>query len=230
MNEQAEHIEQLRHSASHIMAEAVLSLFPDAKFGIGPTIENGFYYDFDLTRPLTPDDLPKIEKLMSKIVAQNVPFTREEVSKDEARRIFSDQPYKLELIDDIEDEKVSIYRQGKFTDLCRGPHVNKSGEVKAFKLLSIAGAYWRGDEKRPMLQRIYGTAFETKAEMEEHLKRLEEIEARDHRRLIKQLDLVSFHEEAGAGLAYWHPKGGLIRVLIEDYWRKRHLESGYDIV
>jgi threonyl-tRNA synthetase len=212
------------------MAEAVLSLFPDAKFGIGPTIENGFYYDFDLPRPLTPDDLPKIEKLMSKIVAQNVPFTREEVSKDEARRVFAGQPYKLELIDEIPDENVSIYKQGKFTDLCRGPHVGKSGEVKAFKLLSIAGAYWRGDEKRPMLQRIYGAAFETKAELDEHLKRLEEIETRDHRRLIKQLDLVSFHEEAGAGLAYWHPKGGLIRVLIEDYWRKRHLESGYDIV
>ncbi|MFA5055300.1 MAG: threonine--tRNA ligase [Dehalococcoidia bacterium] len=230
MSGQEEHIEQVRHSASHIMAEAVLSLFPDAKFGIGPTIENGFYYDFDLPRPLTPDDLPQIEKLMSKIVAQNVPFTREEMSKDEARRIFAGQPYKLELIDEIPDEHVSVYRQGKFTDLCRGPHVGKSGEVKAFKLLSIAGAYWRGDEKRPMLQRIYGAAFETKAELDEHLKRLEEIETRDHRRLIKQLDLVSFHEEAGAGLAYWHPKGGLIRVLIEDYWRKRHLESGYDIV
>jgi threonyl-tRNA synthetase len=230
MSEQEEHIEQVRHSASHIMAEAVLSLFPEARFGIGPTIENGFYYDFELPRPLTPDDLPKIEKLMSKIVAQNVPFTNEEVSKDEARRIFAEQPYKLEIIDDLPDERVSVYKQGKFTDLCRGPHVNKSGEVKAFKLLSIAGAYWRGDEKRPMLQRIYGTAFESETELDEHLKRLEEIEARDHRRLIKQLDLVSFHEDAGAGLAYWHPKGGLIRVLIEDYWRKQHLESGYDIV
>jgi len=212
------------------MAEAVQSLFPDAKFGIGPTIENGFYYDFDLPRPLTPEDLPAIEKLMKKIVGGNVPFTREEVGKDEARRIFAGQPYKLELIDELPGDTATVYRQGKFTDLCRGPHVKKSGEVKAFKLLNIAGAYWRGDEKRPMLQRIYGAAFETQAELDEHLKKLEEIEARDHRKLIKQLDLVSFHEEAGAGLAYWHPKGGLIRVLIEDYWRKRHLESGYDIV
>ena len=230
MSEQVEHIEMLRHSASHIMAEAVQSLFPDAKFGIGPTIENGFYYDFDLPRPLTPEDLPAIEKLMKKIVGGNVPFTREEVGKDEARRIFAGQPYKLELIDELPGDTATVYRQGKFTDLCRGPHVKKSGEVKAFKLLNIAGAYWRGDEKRPMLQRIYGAAFETQAELDEHLKKLEEIEARDHRKLIKQLDLVSFHEEAGAGLAYWHPKGGLIRVLIEDYWRKRHLESGYDIV
>ena len=230
MSEQAEHIEQLRHSASHIMAEAVQSLFPDAKFGIGPVIENGFYYDFELPRPLTPEDLPSIEKLMAKIVSQNVPFTHEEMKKDEARRIFANQPYKLELIDEIAEERVSIYRQGKFTDLCRGPHIKSTGEVKAFKLLNIAGAYWRGDEKRPMLQRIYGAAFETQAELDEHIKKLAEIEARDHRRLIKQLDLVSFHEEAGAGLAYWHPKGGLIRVLIEDYWRKRHLESGYDIV
>ena len=212
------------------MAEAVQSLFPDAKFGIGPVIENGFYYDFELPRPLTPDDLPAIEKLMSKIIARNTPFTYEEASKDEARGIFANQPYKIELIDEIAEEKVSIYRQGKFTDLCRGPHVKSTGAVKAFKLLNIAGAYWRGDEKRPMLQRIYGAAFETQAELDEHIKKLAEIEARDHRKLIKQLDLVSFHEEAGAGLAYWHPKGGLIRVLIEDYWRKRHLESGYDIV
>ena len=230
MSEKVEHIEQLRHSASHIMAEAVQSLFPDAKFGIGPVIENGFYYDFELPRPLTPDDLPAIEKQMAKIIARNTPFTYEEASKDDARRIFAKQTYKLELIDEIQEERVGIYRQGQFTDLCRGPHVKSTGEVKAFKLLNIAGAYWRGDEKRPMLQRIYGAAFETQAELDEHIKRLAEIEARDHRRLIKQLDLVSFHEEAGAGLAYWHPKGGLIRVLIEDYWRKRHLESGYDIV
>ena len=230
MSEQVEHIEQARHSASHIMAEAVQSLFPEAKFGIGPVIENGFYYDFDLPRPLTPDDLPAIEKLMKKIIARNTPFTHEELSKDDARRIFAAQPYKLELIDEIAEERVGIYRQGKFTDLCRGPHVKSTVAVKAFKLLNIAGAYWRGDEKRPMLQRIYGVAFETQAELDEHIKKLAEIEARDHRKLIKQLDLVSFHEEAGAGLAYWHPKGGLIRVLIEDYWRKRHLESGYDIV
>ena len=230
MSDQAEHIELIRHSASHIMAEAVQSLFPEAKFGIGPVIENGFYYDFDLQRPLTPEDLPAIEKLMKKIIARNTPFTYEEMSKDDARRIFAAQPYKLELIDEIAEERVGIYRQGKFTDLCRGPHVKSTVAVKAFKLLNIAGAYWRGDEKRPMLQRIYGVAFETQAELDEHIKKLAEIEARDHRKLIKQLDLVSFHEEAGAGLAYWHPKGGLIRVLIEDYWRKRHLESGYDIV
>ncbi len=223
-------LDTMRHSASHVMAEAVKALFPEAKFGIGPPIEDGFYYDFDLPRPLVPEDLAVIEEKMRKFVAAKAPFVREEIDRDKARQLFASQPYKLELIDDLPDQTVTIYRSGSFVDLCRGPHVGSTGEVGAFKLLSIAGAYWRGDEKRPMLQRIYGTAFETQAELDAHLKKLAEIEARDHRRLIKQLDLISFHEEAGAGLAYWHPKGGLIRVLIEDYWRKRHLEGGYDIV
>src|SRR5512136_2034778 len=223
-------LETMRHSASHVMAEAVKALFPEAKFGIGPPIEDGFYYDFDLPRPLVPEDLTAIEENMRKSVAAKAPFVREEMDRDKARQLFASQPYKLELIDDLPGQTVTIYRSGTFVDLCRGPHVASTGEIGAFKLLNIAGAYWRGDEKRPMLQRIYAVAFETQAELDEHLKKLAEIEARDHRRLVKQLDLISFHEEAGAGLAYWHPKGGLVRVLIEDYWRKRHLEGGYDIV
>lgn len=223
-------LESMRHSAAHIMAEAVASLFPEAKLGIGPATADGFYYDFDLPRSLTPDDLDSIEARMRKLIASDSPFVHEEVDKESARKTFGSQPYKLELIGELPDEEVTIYRQRSFVDLCRGPHVASTGEVKAFKLLSIAGAYWRGDEHQPMLQRVYGTAFETQVELEEYLARLAEIEARDHRKLIKQLDLISFHEEAGAGLAYWHPKGGRVRVLIEDYWRKLHYEGGYDII
>jgi len=225
-----DHLETMRHSASHVMAEAVQSLFPDAKFGIGPATETGFYYDFELPRSLTPDDLGIIEKKMKESIKAKAPFVREEISKEEALKLFESQPYKIELINDLEDDTISIYRHGNFTDLCRGPHLETTKGIKAIKLLSIAGAYWRGDENRPMLQRIYGTAFESKDELQAYLKQLEEIEARDHRRLTKQLDLISFHEEAGAGLAYWHPKGGRIRVLIEDYWRKMHYEGGYDII
>ena len=223
-------LDTMRHSASHVMAEAVKMLFPEAKFGIGPPIEDGFYYDFDLPRPLVPDDLAAIEENMRKSVKANAPFVREEVDRDTAREIFASQPYKLELIADLPDQTVTVYRSGSFVDLRRGPHVASTSQIGAFKLLNTAGAYWRGDEKRPMLQRIYAVAFETQAELDAHLKKLAEIEARDHRRLLKQLDLLSFHEDAGPGLAYWHPKGGLVRVLIEDYWRKRHLEGGYDIV
>ena len=230
MSDDKSKLETMRHSASHVMAEAVRELFPEAKLGIGPATEDGFYYDFDLPRPLVPEDLPAIEEGMRRVIAAHLPFIREEADKGKARQLFASQPYKLELINDLPDESVSIYRHGSFVDLCRGPHLNSTGQIGPFKLLSIAGAYWRGDEHRPMLQRIYGTAFDTQAELDEHLRRLAEIEARDHRRLVKQLDLISFHEEAGAGLAYWHPKGGLMRVLIEDYWRKQHLEGGYDIV
>ena len=230
MSDDKSKLETMRHSASHVMAEVVKELFPEAKLGIGPATEDGFYYDFDLPRPLVPEDLPAIEEGMRRVIAAHSPFTREEVDKEKARQLFASQPYKLELINDLPDESVSTYRHGSFVDLCRGPHLNSTGQIGPFKLLNIAGAYWRGDEHRPMLQRIYGTAFDTQAELDEHLRRLAEIEARDHRRLMKQLDLISFHEEAGAGLAYWHPKGGLIRVLIEDYWRKQHLEGGYDIV
>ncbi len=225
-----EKLEIMRHSAAHVMAEAVQYIFPDAKFAIGPAIEDGFYYDFDLPRPLTPDDLPAIEAKMGEIIASNVPFVGEEVDKEEARRLFAAQPYKLELIDEIQDEKVSLYRQGSFVDLCRGPHVSSSGEIKAFKLVSIAGAYWRGDEHRPMLQRIYGVAFDTKEALAEHLKRLEEAARRDHRKLGRELDLFSIHEEAGPGLVHWHPKGAVIRRIIEDFWKDEHIKRGYDIV
>ena len=223
-------LDMMRHSTAHIMAEAVLSLFPDAKFGIGPTTEHGFYYDIDLPRPLTPEDLESIDKKMRERIAQDVPFTYEDVAKDAARKLFAGQPYKLEIIDAIADEKVRIYTQGSFTDLCRGPHVPSTGQVKSFKLLNVAGAYWRGDERRPMLQRIYGAAFESEAEMEEHLHRLEEAQRRDHRRLGRELDLFSMHEEAGAGLIYWHPKGARVRNIIEEYWRQEHYKRDYDLV
>ena len=220
----------MRHSASHVMAEAVQSIFPDAKFGIGPAIEDGFYYDFDLPRPLNPDDLPLIENKMKEIIASNLPFTRKDVTKEKARKLFATQPYKLELIDELPDEKVSIYQQGSFLDLCRGPHVNSTGEIKAFKLLNIAGAYWRGDEHRPMLQRIYGVAFETQEALDKHLKRLEEAARRDHRKLGKELDLFSIQDEFGPGLVLWHPKGAIIRRAIEDFWKDEHVKRGYELV
>lgn len=226
-------LERIRHSASHVMAQAVLEMFPEAKLGIGPAIEEGFYYDFELPRPLSTDDLAAIEARMKEIIKGRHKFVCREVSREEAKEVFKDQPFKLELIADLPpDEPISIYAHDTFTDLCRGPHVENTGQIKAnaIKLMSLAGAYWRGDEKNPMLQRVYGTAWNDRTELDAYLKRLAEIEARDHRKLIRDLDLVSFHEEAGAGLAYWHPKGGRMRVLIEDYWRKLHYEGGYDIV
>jgi threonyl-tRNA synthetase len=224
-----ERLYRQRHSAAHIMAEAVLEIFPEAKYAIGPPIENGFYYDFDLPRPLTPDDLEAIDKLMRESIAADKPFVRSEAPKDEARRIFADQPYKLEMIEDLADP-VGICRHGSFTDLCGYPHVESTGKVGAFKLMSVAGAYWRGDEHRQMLQRIYGVMFPNQAELDDYLRRLEEAERRDHRRLGKELDLFSFHEEYGPGLVYWHPKGGRVRAIIEDFWRKQHYASGYEIV
>lgn len=212
------------------MAQAVQELFPEAKFGIGPAIEDGFYYDFDLPRSLVPSDLPVIESKMKEIIRADLPFVREEITKEEALRLFAAQPYKLELIREIPDDQVTIYRQGSFIDLCRGPHVSSTSRVGAFRLINIAGAYWRGDETRPMLQRIYGVAFETEAELEAYLARLEEATKRDHRRLGKELDLFSIHDEAGAGLVLWHPKGALIRLLIEDFWREEHRKRGYEIV
>jgi threonyl-tRNA synthetase len=230
MEDKETRLEKMRHSAAHVMAEAVQELFPGAKFGIGPSIEDGFYYDFELPRPLIPEDLANIEKKMKGLVAANSIFTREEFSKAEARDLFPEQPYKLELIDELPDEKVTIYRQGSFVDLCRGPHVSSTGEIKAFRLTNIAGAYWRGDEKRPMLQRIYGVAFETEAELEAYLARLAEAAKRDHRRLGKELDLFSIHEEFGPGLVHWHPKGAMVRQIIEDFWKAEHRKRGYDIV
>ncbi|MCJ7769442.1 MAG: threonine--tRNA ligase [Dehalococcoidales bacterium] len=225
-----EKLETMRHSAAHVMAEAVLSIFPEARFGIGPAIANGFYYDFELTRPLTPDDLPVITARINEIIAQNLPFIREEITKEEARQRFAGQPYKLELIDEIPEDKVSLYRQGGFTDLCRGPHVGSTGEIKAFRLVSIAGAYWRGDEHNPMLQRIYGVAFATREALEEYIKRIEETARRDHRKLGRELDLFSIHEEAGPGLVCWHPKGATVRRIIEDFWKEVHIKRGYEII
>jgi threonyl-tRNA synthetase len=225
-----QNLEVLRHSAAHVMAEAVQAIFPDARFGIGPAIKDGFYYDFDLPRSLTPDDLPLIEAKMREIIAADTPFLRREVSKEEARQIFASQPYKLELINEIPDEVVSLYQQGDFVDLCRGPHVGSSGEIKAFKLLSVAGAYWRGDERQPMLQRIYGVAFDIEEALSEHLQKIEEAARCDHRKLGRELDLFSISEEAGPGLVLWHPKGAVIRRLIEDFWKEEHIKRGYDIV
>jgi threonyl-tRNA synthetase len=223
-------LETMRHSASHVMAEAVLSIFPDARFAIGPAIEDGFYYDFDLPRPLTPEDLPVIEKKMGEIVKANLHFTHGEITKKEAKKLFALQPYKLELIEEITDEKVGVYQQGNFTDLCRGPHVSSTGEIKAFKLMSIAGAYWRGNEKNAMLQRIYGVAFESQKELDEYLTKIEEAKKRDHRKLGKELDLFIIPEEIGGGLVIYTPKGGRIRTVIEDFWRQEHFANGYEIL
>ena len=197
-------LERLRHSAAHIMAEAVSLLFPEVELGIGPSIADGFYYDFGLPRSLTTEDLGAIEAKMNEIDASTAPFLREETSREAAREILKSQPFKIELIDEMEDDTAVIYRHGSFVDLCRGPHVDTTGEVTAFKLLNVAGAYWRGDERRPMLQRIYGTAFETREDLESHLEKLEEAAKRDHRKLGKTLDLFSIHEEAGPGLIFWH--------------------------
>jgi len=229
MNREAS-LERMRHSAAHIMAEAVQSLFHGAKFGIGPAIENGFYYDFGLPRPLTQEDLPIIESKMRAIIDAGLPFIKEEVGKKKARLLFATQPYKLELIDELPDATVTIYKQGSFIDLCRGPHVASTDEVKAFKLTHVAGAYWRGDERQPMLQRIYGVAFDSQAELEDYLLRQAEAAKRDHRKLGKELDLFSIHEEIGPGLICWHPKGALIRQIIEDFWKAEHIKRGYDII
>jgi len=231
--DRAEQLLKIRHSAAHLMAEAVMGLFPGTKLAIGPAIEEGFYYDFELPRPLKTEELKNIEERMRKIIADRHPFSRRVVGRSEAQEIFRDQPFKLELIRDLpEGEEISLYTQNIFTDLCRGPHVENTAEIPAdgFKLLSIAGAYWRGDEHRPMLTRIYGTAWENAEQLARHLEHLEEVERRDHRRLGKELDLYSTHEEAGAGLIYWHPKGARIRSLVEEFWKKEHFRHGYDVV
>ncbi|MBN1354010.1 MAG: threonine--tRNA ligase [Candidatus Omnitrophica bacterium] len=225
-------LEALRHSASHIMADAVKRIYPKAKLGIGPAIADGFYYDFDIDKTITPEDLAKIEDVMRKIVKENTEFVRHEISKKEASSIFKKlgEEYKLELIDGIENSKIYIYRHGDFVDLCRGPHVARTGEVKVFKLLSVAGAYWRGIETNPMLQRIYGTAFYKKEELDKFLKTQEEAKKRDHRILGKRLDLFSFNLEMGAGLVLYHPKGAVLRTVIEDYIKKEHVKRGYQPV
>ena len=230
-DEEQAYLARMRHSAAHLMASAVVDIIPEAKLGIGPAIEDGFYYDFDLPHPLSDDDLRKIEAKMAEIQATNSDYVYEPITREQALQMFAGQPYKLELIRDLpEDTQLSIYRHDDFVDLCRGPHVHNTSEVGPYKLLSVAGAYWRGSEKNPMLQRIYGTAWRTQDQLDEYLHRLEEAERRDHRKLGKELDLFSIHEEAGAGLIYWHPKGGLMRVLVENVWREEHLKGGYDIV
>ena len=227
-----EGLEILRHSAAHIMAQAVSRLFPGVKLGIGPTIENGFYYDFSLQHSLSEDDLKKIEEEMVRIINEDSAFERSELPRDAAIKKMESlgQPFKVELIKDIGDDKVSFYKQGEFVDLCRGPHIRRTNKVKAFKLLSVAGAYWRGKETNPMLQRIYGTAFFTQAALNKYLKFLEEAEKRDHRKVGRDLDLFSFHEEGGSGLTFWHPKGARMRNIIENFWREEHFKRGYDIL
>ncbi|HAI87797.1 MAG TPA: threonine--tRNA ligase [Firmicutes bacterium] len=230
-----EGLEAMRHTAAHIMAQAVLRVFPGTKLAIGPTIENGFYYDFDKQGSFTPDDLERIEAEMRKIVKEDFPIAREEVPVDEALRRLSDEGevYKTELVEELAahgEQTVSLYRQGEFYDLCRGPHLPRTGMLRAFKLLNVAGAYWRGDENRPMLSRIYGTAFANKSQLDEYLRLQEEAARRDHRKLGKELDLFSIHEEAGAGLIFYHPKGAALRSAIEDFWRSEHARRGYEYV
>ena len=226
----------LRHSAAHVLAQAVCDLWPGTRYAIGPSIEDGFYYDLELPGPVSETDLPKIEDRMRELVDADQPFVREEVSRADALERFADQPYKREIIESLEEgevpagDTVTIYRNEGWADLCLGPHVPSTGRLKAFKLMKLAGAYWRGDEARPMLTRIYGTAWSTPKELRSYLHRLEEAEKRDHRKLGRELDLFSFPEELGPGLAVWHPKGGIFRKQLEDYVRDLHLERGYDPV
>jgi threonyl-tRNA synthetase len=228
----AEGLEIYRHSSSHVMAHAVKDMFPNVKIAIGPAIEDGFYYDFDVEEPFSTEDLEKVEKRMDEIIKEDRGFERKVLKKSEALKLFEEmeEPYKVELVSELEDEEVSIYEEGGFVDLCRGPHLPSTGYLKAFKLLSVAGAYWRGDEKNKMLQRIYGTAFATPKELKKHLNFLEEVKKRDHRRLGKELDLFSVNDEIGSGLVLWHPKGSLIRKAIEDFWRNEHLRADYQIL
>ena len=232
MADSEEGLEVIRHSTAHLMAEAVKKLFPTAKVTIGPSIASGFYYDFDYERPFTPEDLEAIEAEMLRRVGANEEFSREVLSSADALKKFEDmgEDYKIELINDLGEDTVSVYTNGEFADLCRGPHVARTGMLKAFKLLSVAGAYWRGDENRQQLQRIYGTAFPDPKSLKKHLAQLEEAKKRDHRKLGTQLDLFSVNPEVGAGMTIWHPKGALIRAILEDFERKEHLKRGYQFV
>ncbi|MBI1387299.1 MAG: threonine--tRNA ligase [bacterium] len=220
------------HSCTHLMAQAVMELFPDAKPTIGPPIEEGYFYDFDVPKPFTPDDLAKIEKRMRKKAEQRIPVERFEMPRLDAIGLFKKEgnPYKVEVLEELEDDTVSFYKQAEFTDLCRGPHIPHTGYLKHFKLLNSAGAYWRGDEHNPMLQRIYGTAAPSKEALEAYLHKLEEAKERDHRKLGRELDLFSIHEEAGPGLVFWHPKGARVRNIIENFWRTEHYRRGYELV
>ena len=222
---------RIRHSAAHVMADVVTQMFPEAKLGIGPPTDEGFYYDFMVEEPFSEQDLSRIEKRMRRVVQRNLTFEYHEYPRDEAEHMNASEPLKMEIIEEIPvDEKITTYRHGKFEDLCAGPHVESTGRIPAFKLLSVAGAYWRGDENRPMLQRIYGTAFESKESLDEHLHRIEEAKKRDHRLLGRQLDLFSIQDETGPGLIIWHPKGSRTRGIVEDFWREQHRLHGYDLV
>lgn len=230
--EKEKNLETLRHSASHVMAAAVLELFPGTKVAIGPAIEEGFYYDFDRKEPFTVEDLAKIEEKMKEISDKNSPFECTAVSKQEAIKLFEEkgEKYKKELAEAVEGDTVSFYKSGDFTDLCKGPHVKSTGEVKYFKLLSVAGAYWRGDSNREQLQRIYGTAFFTKQDLDDYLKKIEEAQKRDHRKLGRELDLFSVNDAVGGGLILWHPKGAVLRDVIESNWKKFHVENNYELL
>jgi len=220
------------HSGSHLLAQAVKELYPDAKLAIGPAVEEGFYYDIDRDTPIAVGDLPQIEERMREIVKRDLPVVRRDLPREEARKLFESRGeiYKVEMIDALPGDTVSVYEQGDFVDMCRGPHVPRTGMLAAVKLLSVAGAYWRADERNRQLSRVYGVAFPTDEGLKEHLRLLAEAEKRDHRRLGRELDLVSFHEEGGPGLAYWHPKGAMVRRVIEDFWRQEHEKAGYDLV
>ena len=227
-----ENLDMIRHSASHLMAQAVRDLYPGVRVAIGPSIETGFYYDFDYEPGFTEEDLPKIEKRMHELAAEDIPIERKVVRRQDAMAMFKEmgEPYKVELLEAIGDDEVTTYTQGSFTDLCRGPHLASTGKIKAFKLLSLAGAYWRGDERNKMLTRIYGTAFADEKALKEYLTFLEEVKKRDHRRIGKDLDLFSISDEVGAGLVIYHPKGALLRWLLEDFERREHLKRGYQFV
>ncbi|MBO7092623.1 MAG: threonine--tRNA ligase, partial [Victivallales bacterium] len=224
----------MRHSAAHVMAAAIQKLYPEAKFDIGPSTEEGFYYDVDLPKRLVPEDLKEIEKVMKKMLGQRLPFTRKEVSREEAKALFEakGQTFKLSRLEDIpEGETVSLYYTGDdYVDLCRGPHVEHTGQIGAVKLLSLAGSYFRGNEKNPMLQRIYGTAFESKEALQEYLTRIEEAKKRDHRKIGAEMELFSTHEEIGPGLVCWHPMGARIRHVLETFWKEAHYEHGYELM
>ena len=223
--------ERIRHSTAHVMADVVTQMFPDIKLAIGPPTEDGFYYDFLTPEPFRDEDLERIESRMKEVIARDLTFEYSEYPRDEALALNADEPLKLEIIGEIpEDEPISTFRHGEFEDLCAGPHVESTGKIPAFKLLSVAGAYWRGDEKRAMLQRIYGTAFESQDALDEHLHRLEEARRRDHRLLGRELDLFSVHDETGPGLIIWHPKGSRLRGIVEDFWKQEHYKAGYDLV
>lgn len=228
--EAKDYFERYWHTSSHILAHAVKNLFPEVKLGTGPAIEKGFYYDFYKDEPFTPEDLKKIEKEMEKVIRENAPVELLTKSKDEAREFLKNEPFKLEILESLKDGQITFYRQGDFTDLCEGPHLSSTGEVKHFKLLSTAASYWRGDEKRESMQRIYGISFPVKQELYDYLKFIEEAKERDHRTLGAKLDLFSIHPEFGSGLVYWHPKGALVRKIIEDFWKDIHLKSGYQLV